>query len=409
MRCSLVDDPIETNQIHCDMKAEVIRTVHPIGQGGFYTETLMTDLDEITNKCQKEYTVVYDCGGNSQKSMELYLKKYLHKNPDGSKMKIDAVFISHLHADHVNGLEYLLKNADVRLLILPQLDEVMLLDALVYNYSSPHSKDEIERANSLILELSKVDGHLGQTRIVQVGHAEPEEMFSIEEAEEFDVLNPDGRTRVNSRTLFMLDTSSFWVYVPYNPPAKCESYKKFMDAMKPYIGDSIESTAKKIKGHIKDCKKIYEKYFGEDHNAYSMTLYSGLGKQPHHYWVKPFGRSDRYSGPRECYRVNDYYDTPNCLFTGDFEPDLFIDDLKRFYSQVWKGIRSIQVPHHGSRNNYHQDFYEYAIRGFISAGVNSKHHHPNIDTLINIRDHGCQPVVVTENLSSIRTYHYVVE
>jgi len=44
---------------------ELTRTIHPIGQGGFYTETLKDGDDEIN--------VVYDCGGNSKAFMQNYL------------------------------------------------------------------------------------------------------------------------------------------------------------------------------------------------------------------------------------------------------------------------------------------------------------------------------------------------
>ena len=78
---------------------ELTRIIHPVGQGGFYTETLNNHGDE--------FNVVYDCGGNSKTFMEDYLKRFIHDDAYKQKKRIDAVFISHLHADHVNGLKYL--------------------------------------------------------------------------------------------------------------------------------------------------------------------------------------------------------------------------------------------------------------------------------------------------------------
>ena len=69
----------------------VVRTFHPVGQGGFYTET----FDDSTNKSM----VVFDCGGNSKKFMKEYMDSFL---PSDKKAIIEAVFISHLHNDHIN-------------------------------------------------------------------------------------------------------------------------------------------------------------------------------------------------------------------------------------------------------------------------------------------------------------------
>ena len=51
----------------------VVRTFHPVGQGGFYTET----FDDSTNKSM----VVFDCGGNSKKFMKEYMDSFLDFNP----------------------------------------------------------------------------------------------------------------------------------------------------------------------------------------------------------------------------------------------------------------------------------------------------------------------------------------
>ena len=54
------------NQVNYNM-VELTRVLHPVGQGGFYTETLK-------NAQGNEFNVVYDCGGNGQRFMAKYLK-----------------------------------------------------------------------------------------------------------------------------------------------------------------------------------------------------------------------------------------------------------------------------------------------------------------------------------------------
>ncbi len=375
---------------------DVIRTIHPVGQGGFYTETIKDD--------KEKNTVVYDCGGNGISFMESYLDKYLHGDIHGNKMKIAAVFISHLHADHVNGLEYLLKNADVKYLILPQLTEELMWDAVTHNLL--HTNEGDKGINDFILSLYGQNGFYRDTRIVQVEPSEPGTAINLEEDSGFDLLSSDTRMEVHPRTRFFFDTFPSWAYIPYNPPVKENGFYEYLKRRLNESDFTFRDLPKIIKGRVDRCKKIYRDYFGTDHNAYSMTLYSGLLHLERSEWIEKNRSSRHYLGDR----WRQYYcvDTPNCLFTGDFEPSPFLPELITYYNPVWETIRSIQVPHHGSRLNYHPDLYQFALRGFISAGEKSRHHHPNIDTLINIKDKGCRPVVVTENLSTIQTYYYSI-
>lgn len=105
---------------------KITRIIHPVGQGGFYTETLSNETQEAT--------FVYDCGGfdKAKKKMKNYLDSFLPKGK--SQKQIEAVFISHFHADHINGLQDLLEKAMVKYLFLPQLTEEVLLEAFVYNF-----------------------------------------------------------------------------------------------------------------------------------------------------------------------------------------------------------------------------------------------------------------------------------
>lgn len=371
---------------------EIIRTIHPVGQGGFYTETLESDSGK--------HTVVYDCGGSSKKSMEEYLKKYVNKDSSGNKMEIDAVFISHLHADHVNGLEYLLNNANVHFLILPQLTEEMKWEALVYNRC--HHPDG-GAVNQFILGLYGDNGYNFDARIVQVNPAEPETQVSIEgDRRRFEVTSfLHNKNEIHSGA--QLGIVDGWMYIPYNPPVK-NRRKDLCTEIKAGLGLSDDFTFMELPAILKNkktverCRSIYESCFGKNHNSYSMTLFSGTW-DPERFLILP-----KY---RHRLPIKYRFHSPNCLYTGDFEPNPFIVDLIRFYQPLWETICYIQVPHHGSRENYHPSLYEFAERGFISVGETNRYHHPNIDTLIQIHDDGCYPVVVTENLNTMRVFHYM--
>ena len=105
---------------------------------------------------------------------------------------------------------------------------------------------------------------------------------------------------------------------------------------------------------------------------------------------------------------------PNFLYTGDFEPNkdykgnANISALKSFYRPVWDKIASIQVPHHGSKNNYHEDLYVNPIRGLVSVGTDNSYHHPDISTLMKMQSQGCQPIMVTEDKNTMKIYCYKI-
>lgn len=368
---------------------DVIRTIHPVGQGGFYTETFKDDNDE-------QHTIVYDCGGSSQASMNQYLKKFLHSDDAGGKMRIDAVFISHLHSDHINGLEYLLKNADVKYLILPQLTEAMMLEALVYN--RVRSFRDSKQINSLVLNLYGEDDHYGSTKVIKVDFAAPEERISLEqEGNEVDLLGEINVNCVKAKTLFHFRSQPLWVYIPYNPPAnRKQVFEAFIKAIRPFTGSSIADAPRLINSHVEDCKAIYEKYFGTNHNSYSMTVFSGI--------INSSSVNLRWEYGYHYGFV--WYHSPSCLFTGDFEPNSFMSGIKEYYAPFWESIGVIQVPHHGSRLNYHPDLYKVPCLSFVSVGEKNSYDHPSIDTLINIQSQDCCPLVVTNNMSSIILLHY---
>jgi beta-lactamase superfamily II metal-dependent hydrolase len=109
----------------------------------------------------------------------------------------------------------------------------------------------------------------------------------------------------------------------------------------------------------------------------------------------------------------DYYKqlcNPNCLYTGDLEVenDAVFNGMKSFYGSLWDNIFTIQAPHHGSTNGYHQELYKYAQKSFISVGENNGYNHPNIETLIGIEQQHCQPLIVTEHFSTIKMFNYSV-
>lgn len=80
----------------------------PVGQGGFLIGT-------ITNEYSEVFTYAFDCGSVNREHFEQGLTFC-------SPGKIDILFISHLDADHINGIDALAAHTQIDTVILPCLD-----------------------------------------------------------------------------------------------------------------------------------------------------------------------------------------------------------------------------------------------------------------------------------------------
>ena len=144
---------------------EVTRIFHPVGQGGFYTESF-----------DNQHMVVYDCGGKSIVFMEEYINSFLSEIP---KQPIEAVFISHLHEDHINGLQHLIAKTEVRRIFLPQLTKEKVLDVLLYN--ALHSS-KINSNDFIInfIDVIRLEREFKNVAIIQVQESEMRERPNID-------------------------------------------------------------------------------------------------------------------------------------------------------------------------------------------------------------------------------------
>ena len=251
---------------------ELTRIIHPVGQGGFYSETLRSGSNEIN--------VIYDCGGNDEKSMINYLTYYYPIKTFYPKVTktIDAVFISHLHADHINGLQYLLNNCSVKYLFLPQLTINERLEVLLYNCKgSSISTSEVSSFLNILLDSDSYEN----TRIVRVSHYNGDDHVSDEMEEDISSIK-ENTTYIKSGTKIHFGRK--WFFIPYNPPTpiitpKNKSfYDYFKEQLKIKDFDIKDLPNIVVENGINRCKKMYKDYFNANHNAYSMALFSGIAK-----------------------------------------------------------------------------------------------------------------------------------
>ena len=327
------------------------RTFQAIGQGAFYTE-----------KFENDFTVVYDCGGQNKKFIEDKIKEVFNKDE-----KIDILFISHFHNDHINGLEFLLNYCDVKEVVLPFLHDNMKLQFIIENVKS--------RANSQFLI----------NTVINPKDTFKEQEVTFIEPFEIDTNSTNIDFYINSKKIKSKYIDE-WIYIPYN--LYYDKFAKTLEiALKNEFTDlSIYNISDKLQSNKAKILDIYTSIVGRNNfNANSMIIYSGLEK-------------DIDLKLQNISFFNNQILTSNkigCLYLGDAElkNDSCINKLKYLLRDYWDDISVVQIPHHGSYRNFHSELAWQDSISVISTGF--KYSHPSVKVIENIKINNSKCAVVS--------------
>jgi hypothetical protein len=353
----------------------MIRTFHSIGQGAFYTE----EFDG--------FTVVFDCG--SDNNIPLIEKEI--RNTFEPNQKIDAVFISHLHSDHINGLEYLLNYCKVEKVFLPLINQNVRLN--LHIYSALENKPKLPIIQS-ILDLGENQTSIGDTQFVFVPEIGEESQIELGgEASDFDT--------INSKIIFQkpkigLPTFSNWVFIPFNFRNQSRSNELRMKLIENDLNfNNIEEFQSLWNREDKRVllREIYDSIPGSL-NANSLTLYSGPDEKARGHF---FCSYSHYFCRRYCEKLT------GALYFGDYEAkgtqkwNQFINH----YTSFWDLVGIVQIPHHGSCHNYNRGInLDNPKLSIISAGYSNRHRHPHSSTVRDILIDGGLPIIISERTGS---------
>lgn len=373
----------------------MIRTFHSIGQGAFYTERF------------DDFNFVYDCGTDTdgKKRIEKYVSNHFDINEE-----INFLFISHFHRDHINGLEYLFLNYTVKNIFIPQYS--------IYEHvlEFMHTDRDINLFdNKLILNPEQaIESISPETKIILVREQEnnDEDNDNI-----IYIENLSSKTAINSGCSLGCNNINDWVFIPINYKNKENSviFKGYLNDegiifndTKDFIKDwCIPSRKRKI---IKAFKKL-SKNKSDNQNENSMVVYSGPKNNNSSYMIKVISADSYYYS---CYFdciLNDYFSNrkkAGCIYFGDYEThDDAWNTIKRVLGKYYDFAGTIQIPHHGSTENYRNEInkndYVFSV---ISYGTTNTHGHPGSFTTESILNNNGILLEVTENPSS--RLHFVI-
>ena len=159
-------------------------TQHPVGQGGlFYGHIRHRDGG---------LKWIYDCGSKDQ----VELKREIDRISNLCNGTINALYLSHFHADHIDGINYLTqsvgKNIKVEDVIMPYLDQFERIAIL-----AQHEVDGISLTNEIkefIINTEQFLFERGVDRIIMVNHRDSDEEDGLYTTSP-EPMEPDDRTR----------------------------------------------------------------------------------------------------------------------------------------------------------------------------------------------------------------------
>lgn len=366
------------------MVGKMIRTFHPVGQGAFYTERF---YDEVSEK--PVFTAVYDCGSVNVRQLKKAIDQTFGENDI-----INLLFVSHFHSDHVNKIEYLKKRCQVKNIVIPVLTSGLVLESLVHDFiqsnGSGWNRNALQFLSSCINASYNNDGD--DIRVVRVD-------VSGEGSEERRVIYLDRGDSIGPSVLHDTEIRFCdWIYVPYYIGDKYDELIAEFEANGFVFNLDLRRTdfLKEICEEIRKIgvdilKRIYGKVYRNNHNSYSMPVYSGFShccKEAYQCFVVC---------PRR--KHGDLHCQTNCLYTGDFDArtQANFDNLKAYYSRYWNRIGLVQVPHHGSEHNSDHKLYSHPDKlAIMSFGSKNRYGHPDSKTIDEIVSAGSVPIAVTE-------------
>ncbi len=357
---------------------------HSVGQGLFYSGL----LSKKDGKCREIFSFVYDCGSESPARFlngEITDYKLLLPNVNGKK-KLNLLVVSHLHDDHINGLENLLQDVDVDNVVMPYVNDGLKLMARL----------ESDRSNEF-LQSFYVDPvawfiSKGVRRIFLLGAEETDQHRDTPESKLRNDLESEGLSLDSS--ILKLEKYEETTIAYLSNKATLSSYS--FDWM--FVFENLHEKSNRAERYVEIVENFKKKKFLTLDEIFKSKL---LSKELKHELKSVFVGGDAInrtsvvllhkpkdiSGKRyipvsliRCHWIDDYYCT---LLTGDVR--LKDDEHLEMLSQAdHNPCFVLQYPHHGAGNNNINYFRSLdAVVCLFSCGLTNRYRHPESDILKN--------------------------
>ena len=404
----------------------VTRRQYPVGQGCFHASQICRTNDkgdEVT------FRYVYDCGSMNQSILRGVVDSFRMQTSS-----LDALFVTHLDDDHVNGIDRLLGTVQVDTVYLPYVDDVVPIVELVEaDLNGALSASLIEAW----IEPQSWFGRRGVSEIVRVRASTEDGQSRPAPGDDFDdksdLPNPSseetpptseqdrgGEFRSRVRVRYMNSGAQLrfsesgephsWTLVPHVDPAPANQRKRFMKELTRVlclprgtpIAASRLAAALRNDSDRKRIRNCYEKILAggsrRRHNRVSMSLYSGPSEGSRDLlWEYSIVGCLSACAPRVVKAGGVPYfpceeQAVGWIGTGDAElrTAKVREAWRRTYSPFEEQVSTLLLPHHGSTGSFHPELLEFQNLALCvaSAGAPSRYKHPGHSVVNEILNQG---------------------
>jgi beta-lactamase superfamily II metal-dependent hydrolase len=427
---------------------------HNVGQGLFYSGEIWRDNSK--NIDSKNFAFVYDCGSvwHNGKTNLKYLKPAIKRYSNNlvSKRILHLLTISHLHADHINGIPHLLEEFErVKWVVIPYLTPFERLLVAIANINAPIWYFEF---------LSEPAEFLLKRNVERVVYIHPagdniplEEKVYKNEEDSFvfpidkelkDYQNGNGKNHLSpfndriyhkySGTVKLYDSycqinSAIWEFIFFNYKKNIDKsleveFNKCIKGLTIYYNDfkkiiTNQSLLKKIR---ENCyKQLIKKGGLKDENNTSLILFhrplTYISRKSIHYeFIQLANACNSISNKISlwetdnklkdlCKKIKNFLTIKGygTLLLGDINLNLkdFLRNLKNFLTEErLKSAGFILIPHHGSKENWNIEILNYIGKPSIwiaSAGTYNTYGHPSFKIFRDLEQANNIPVWCSEH------------
>ncbi len=381
---------------------QITRIQYPIGQGCFHVGSIRS---EGATEDSHAFHYVYDCGSDDQNALGEAIVSYKNKTS-----RVDALFVSHLDRDHVNGIDQLLGAVKVDTVYIPYVNkELLILDLIKAELDGNLSSSLVEAS----LEPNKWFRNKGVNQVIRVrsspeeGIQDPNIDASQEDPLHTRTVDKVGAVRRTSKIQTMDSGTQIscnhqninWTLVPHVDPTQTKFLQNFNSKVRIILGlkrrESLNTA--KLLDAVRDNKKrkclreCYDQIIRNGakhmHNRVSMSLYSGPMKpeedQEWKYvsWYKlslnmgmPLAKHQRFMYHKKNGSVG-------WIGTGDamLQVKKVRNAWKGTYTPYQDFVFTLLLPHHGSKHNFDPEVLEFPNLELcaVSAGDPSRYCHPS--------------------------------
>jgi len=374
-------------------------TFHNVGQGLFYSSNI------------DDFRFVYDCGSTRRRHLSSIVSKF--KKNYFAPAIMDLLVLSHLHDDHIAGLNDLLKRPQISidLAVLPYLFPIeRLIVALTkislpkwfYKFWSDPVQFLIENGVKQVMLLGGSEPTMPKDDLTPERRMENEtERLNLNEMFDDDKLRREimekdgqwkkflgqGRLLVKSHDglMFSRVPHGAWVFRFFNCRVKDSNLSQFERCIKPMAGRISLTKIIRSRSKLRQLKKCYN-LLHKDFNNTSIVVYHA----PVLHTRRNFSHPNNYGGH---------------LLVGDVDFNQKLTEICTHFGFMLPKLSFCLVPHHGARRNWNKAVLTKVsgkCQWVISSGIANRYGHPSFNVVKDITQNG-NPLYWSNEVNEIST------